>query len=94
MLWQVRNIFADSRMAYDILNAQVNGQLLLVQGFRCGKFLRIAGLQAADVMLPGLDAGFCSLLPLTGQILGAGRDGHGVQLSLSFLQVGNDIVCD
>lgn len=61
-------------MADDVVDAQVDGELLLVERLRERELIGIVVLDAREEVLPGLERQLCGPLALVGEVAGAG--GH------------------
>ena len=79
-------------MPNNILYAQIDGQLLFMQGLSGIKLGWLIFAQALDIMLPCFDGSLSRLLPLTGQVLSPGGDSNLIKLLLALLERRDDLV--
>lgn len=93
-LRQIGDIAADGRVADDVVDAQVDGELLLVERLGERELVGIIVLDAREEVLPGLERQLRSPLALVGEVAGAGGHLDARELLLARLERRDDLLLD
>ena len=91
---QIGDAAADGRVADDVVDAQVDGELLLVERLGLGELIGVIVLDAREEVLPCLERQFRGLLALVGKVAGTGRHLDARELLLASLQSRDDFLLD